>query len=405
MAALSSYDPKRMTSLRDAIRVLAATLVLAAVVGCSHSSDADESAERSAAETAETATEADRRVASGELTVVDGRLERATWALQNRIYGLPGQPSAERMRGLVHAPFTGTLSPVGAPSAAGPHLIAYNSFADERPVLRVRNVVSDHERIVDVDTYSFAWRRDGALAYFKNLNPRVEDPMGHRGHVVVRASPIAKLVRWTNRPGRYVVSAWAGDRLLVHSQSGARWPDLVALVGPNRVRVVARRAALVALSPDGLRAFVTKEPKDVPVVSVVEVRTGRELATHSLDGVGDPIGGDPINYVSDSGAWAGETVIAAVTRGVAVFRITDNEIDLEQLLGVDPEVFPLGLSEPKLDETGQYFVAGAELEKKPRAAFSRTGLMECDRLERQCVLGRSGPSFRPPRPVYNPSRP
>ena len=380
-------------------------LVLVAVAGCSHSSDADGSADGSAAETAETATAADRRVESGELTVVDGELERTTWALENRIYGLPDQPSAETMRGLVHEPFTGTLAPVGAPSAADPRLIAYNSFADERPVLRVRNIVTDDDRIVDVDTYTFAWRRDGALAYFKGSNPAVEDPMRYRGHVVVRSSPRAKLVRWTSRPGRYAVSAWAGDRLLVHSQSGARWPDLIALEGPNRIRVIARRAALVALSPDGLRAFVTEEPKDAPAVSVVDVRTGRKVATLSLDGVGDPIVGDPINYVSDSGAWAGETVIAAVTRGVAVFRITDDEIDLEQLLGVHPEVFPLALSEPKLDETGRYFVAGAELQKKPRAAFSRTALMECDRIERRCRLDRSGPSFRPPRPVYNPSRP
>ncbi len=98
-------------------------------------------------------------------------------------------------------------------------------------------------------------------------------------------------------------------------------------------------------------------------------------------------------------------MIAAATGGVAVFRISEDEIALEELLGVDPDVFPLGLSEPKSDETGRYFVAGAELMKKPREAVPRVALIQCDRVERRCVRGRSAPSFQPPRPVYNPSRP
>ena len=113
----------------------------------------------------------------------------------------------------------------------------------------------------------------------------------------------------------------------------------------------------------------------------------------------------PINYVADSGAWAGRSVIAAVTGGLAVFRVTRDEIILTQLFGVDPNAFPLGLVEPKSDATGQYVVAVAELAQRPRAAVSRTALMECELARRRCVLGRSSPSFVPPRPVYDPSRP
>ncbi len=140
-------------------------------------------------------------------------------------------------------------------------------------------------------------------------------------------------------------------------------------------------------------------------MSIVDIASGGEVATFTFSDEVDPIRGQPINYVAYSGAWAGDTVIAPATVGLAVFRVADDEIALEELLGVHPEAFPLGLAEPQSDETGRYVAASAELMQEPGAAFSRTAIMECDRVERRCVLGRSGPSFLPPRLVYNPSRP
>ncbi len=50
--------------------------------------------------------------------------------------------------------------------------------------------------------------------------------------------------------------------------------------------------------------------------------------------------GEPVNYVADSGAWSGDTVVAPATSGVAIFRVGEREIALAELLGVDPEAFP-----------------------------------------------------------------
>lgn len=204
--------------------------------------------------------------------------------------------------------------------------------------------------------------------------------------------------------GPYAVSAWAGNRLIVHERRQG-WPDILVFDGPKRKRVLAARAGLVALSSDGAHAFITNEPNPAPSVSVVDIANGREVATFEFTDEVDPIRGERIYYVADSGAWAGETVVAAITGGLAVFRVRAGEITLEELLGVDPAAFPTGLTEPKSDETGRYVLAAAELLQKPRAAISRTALMDCDLQERICVLGRSAPSFMPPRPVYNPSRP
>ena len=372
-------------------RAAAIGLSTLALAGCSHSESDTRDSRGAVADSVDAAA----------LTVVDGPLRRIPWAIARDVYGL--QPKRRKLAGPVHAPLTGTLSPAAVPSPVGAR-VAYNSFLQQRPVLRVHDFVTRKDRVLEDGTYTFAWRRDGALAYFKGLTAQVGDPLRHRGHVFVRASVDARPVRWTKKPALYAVSAWARDRLIVHERRRG-WPNLVALHAPGRRRVVAADAALVALSPNGTRAFVTERPNPRPRVSVVDVATGRRRATFAFSGEVDPMRQQPINYVADSGAWAGRSVIAAVTGGLAVFRVTRDEIILTQLFGVDPNAFPLGLVEPKSDATGQYVVAVAELAQRPRAAVSRTALMECELARRRCVLGRSSPSFVPPRPVYDPSRP
>lgn len=341
-------------------------------------------------------------VGSAELRVVDGEVGRTTWAMGREVYGLAGEP--QKLGGVVHSPLAGTYSPAAVPNPTNPRLLAYSSFFKKRPVIKVHNLHSGADSVLDEGAYSLAWNRDGSLAYFKGLKARVRDPARHLGHVVVRRSAESRPVRWTEDAGRYIVSAWGADRLVVHELTQG-WPNLVVFDGPKRQRVLAEGAVLVALSPDGRRAFIAREPDPAPTVSVVDVANGREIAAFKFSREVDPIRGERISYVADSGAWVGEKVIAAVTGGLAVFHVDGNEIALEELLGVDPEAFPLGLAEPKSDETGRYVVAVAELMQKPRAPVSRTALMECDLVEQLCVLGRSAPSYQPPRPVYNPSRP
>lgn len=342
-------------------------------------------------------------IESGELTVVDGSLSRATWAMGDELY-LLGRQQPEKLAGPVQSPFTGTLSPAAVPSPANDGAIAYSSFLDEQPVLRVHEPTKGTDSVVDVGAYSPAWGRQAGLAYFHGLTPRVEDPATYVGHVVVRASPQSGRVRWSAEPGRYIPSAWAGERLIVHELEQT-WPTLVVFDGPERRRVLATRATLVALSPDGGRALIAKEPTPTPAVAVVDVASGRELSSFSFSDQVAPLAGAKINYVADSGGWVGDTVIAAVTNGLAVFNVGGERIELEQLLGVDPNGFPTGLTELKSDDTRRYIFASAELMQQRRAAVTRTSIIECDRVERRCVLGPSAPSYLPPRLIYNPSRP
>ncbi|MDQ4148381.1 MAG: hypothetical protein M3164_00040 [Actinomycetota bacterium] len=337
-----------------------------------------------------------------DLEVEEGELERTIWTLGDQLYGLNEEP--RKLAGVVHSPLAGAYSPAAVLSPHDERLLAYGSFLDQRPVIRVHSLGSGSDSVVDKSAYSMAWHRDGALAYFKGVQPRVLDPARYPGHVIVRDTVDSRPVRWTDRAARYIVSAWAGDALIVHRLSRG-WPNLVVFEGPGQRSVLARRAALVAVSPDGAHAFITREPDRAPVVAVVDVASGRELATLEFTGGLDPASGRGINYVAESGSWAGETVVAGVTDGLGVFNVTGEEINLQQVLAVDPNVFPIGLTEPKIDSSGRYVVSVAELMQRPRAAFSRTALMECDLVGHRCVVGRSAPSYQPPRPIYNPSRP
>ena len=210
-----------MASLSHVMRIHAATLLLGALVlaGCSHSEPEREEGARpsaSRAGTAETAAGSREGAESAELAVVDGELERTTWVMQDQVYGLPGNGAPEKLGGVVNAPLAATFSPAAVPHPANNRLLAYNSFLEERPVLRVHDAARDKDSVVDEGTYSLAWRRDGALAYFKGLEPRVEDPAQYLGHAVVRASVESEPVRWMAELGRYAGSAWAGERLIVH---------------------------------------------------------------------------------------------------------------------------------------------------------------------------------------------
>jgi hypothetical protein len=389
---------------RAAAFVFAGALVLA---GCSHSDSVDaNTAPLQANETeVETTTATSESFESAELTVVDGKLRRTTWSLADEVYGVPGKRRPLKLESPVHAPLAGTLSAAAAESPVDQDLIAYNAFFRKRPVLRLHDAGNHTDVVLDEGTYSFAWRRDGAVAYFKGLEPRVDNPATYLGHVVVRGTPRSKSVRWTTTPRRYVVSAWARDRLIVHELHDEEWPTILVFDGPKPPRVLADRAALIAISPDGSHALVTKKPQPAPAVALVDVATGSELAAFAFADEVDPIVGQPINYVADSGAWVRDAVIAAVTQGVAVFRVSPDGIALDEILAVHPDVFPLGLSEPRSHGTGRYFTAAAELRQQPRAAFTRTALIECDRVTRRCVLDRAAPSFQPPRIVYDRSRP
>ena len=368
--------------LRVTLFIAFATLALA---GCVHAGDEERPDSGEA-----------RTVSSGTLAVGRGTI-RAPYVAGAELSGVPSNDETPTLVGEANPTFVGSLSPA-AVAGSGGRVIAYNSFARGRPVVRVYDARSRSDAILDEGAYSIAWRRDGAIAYFKGLRPVVRDPRRYLGHVVVRAARGARPVRWTRKPGRYVVAAWAGRRLLVYRLRQS-FPHLLVLDAPGRLRMLAPLGALVALSPDGRTALLARYGAARPFVRVVDVASGKELARYTFSKEAG------VRWVSESGSWRGDVAVAPVTYGFAVFRVRRERITLEQVLKLDAGTFPIGASEPRFTRSARSFVAWAELQSRPRQAVPQAVVIECDRIARRCRRGRETSSFPGPRPIFNPSRP
>lgn len=367
-----------------ASKLAAAVLVALGLAGCTHSEQEGKS---------RSATQA----RSGEATLESGGEIDVVWIAGDRVHGLSGRRGGQKLAAAVSTTLMGTLAPAAVSDPSGGDLLAYNAWRGKRPVLRLHDLVGGNDTLLDEGALSLAWRTDGTLAYFKALEPDVRDARRYVGHVVVRSSRQARAVQWTRQPGRYVVAAWARERLLVY-RLGKSWPDLLVLDGPGRARTLARAGALVALSPDGRRGFITIYGASPPVVRVVDVATGRTGARSTLRRSG-------MRWIIDSGSWSGMHVVAATSRGLAVFRLGPAAIRLEQLLRFPRGAFPTGVLEPRFGPSSRRIVGWGELESRPREPLPRAVVVECDRLRLRCASGPPISSALGPRLVYNPSRP
>lgn len=335
---------------------------------------------------------------SGEATIARGSVD-AAYAFGSKVFGLPG--GQLRLVGRVHSPLAGALSPAVVLEPGGDAL-AYNSWGRGRPMLRVHNFETAEDAIVEEGAFSVASSNE-ALAYFVGSKARVRDVTTHRGDVVVASESGERRVSWNREPAPYVVIAWAAEDLLVYRRRGMT-TDVLAFSGARQMRVLARDAYLVAVDPAGKSVFLSETAPGGVRVRIVDIASG--TTTASLDVTQrDPISGRPLQYVSYSGSWQHDLVAAAVSNGLAVFRVTDDTITLDQLIGLDPDTFPTGVTEPLLTSSGDSIVASGEYIANPNAALNRMALVECDRVDLRCEVGPSGPYAQPPRLVYNPSRP
>jgi hypothetical protein len=370
-------------------------LAALALTGCTHASDGDDDASRD---------HSSERPKSGVVEVVAEGATEAAYVAGDRAFAVGSDGNEERLAGPVNTILFATLAPAAVSGPPGSNLLAYNSWRGRRPVVRVRDLEADSEQIVDEGAFSIAWRNDGTFAYAKALKQNLRSPARSPRHVVVRNSLDAPPATWTSDPGRYVVAAWAGDRLLVYRLTKT-WPDLLVFDGPGRARVLAEAGALIALSPDGRRAFVSTYGAEPPAVRVLDVAAGAELATFTLAGATVPPTDDPVRFILESGSWAGDLVVAQINAGIAVFRVGTDKVALEQILGFSADVFPLGPAEPRTEAGGRRIVVWAELQGRPRQAIPPAAVVECDRLSLDCRVGRELASVPGPRLVYNPSRP
>ena len=337
----------------------------------------------------------------------------AAYSTGSMAFGLDG--GAARLAAPPVAPLAGWLTPAGVPSADGRYL-AYNAWKELRPddpalswsdqgiepgdalatpSIRLYDATGDRDEVLEDGAFSVAWRSDGALAYFKGLERDYRAGLPYLGEVVVRTSLEAKPQVWSTEPGRYIVAAWAGPMLVAYRGHEGEALGVVVFDGPGRMRVLAPGSTLVAVSPDGEQAFVERGPaRGRPSVRVLDVADGDTIATLDLTKVDPAVG-----TVSYSGDWLGRRVVASSGSGLAIFRVGERVIRLEQALRVETNV-----AEPRFAGPGRVTAWTSE---GHRGVF-----LDCDLAGDACerviplpsARGTRGfPAWR--RPLYNPSRP
>lgn len=263
------------------------------------------------------------------------------------------------------------------------------------PSLRVRDG-RGHDALVARGAYSAAWRSDGALADFEAADPRFRASRPYVGDVVVRPGLHGRAVKWSAEPGRYVVYAWAGRRLLFYRVGEGEALDLLVADSPGDVRPLAPGSA-IALSPDGQRVAVASP--DSTNVRVLDVASGRELAWIDVT-TATPA----LRWVGYSGSWAGDELVAPASAGLAVFHVGETSIELAQVLSVDQAQFPAGVQEPQFVGGSNEVVATADV--PPQGGLGGSSFfLDCDRVARTCDRSAPANATDWPRLVVNPSRP
>ena len=328
-----------------------------------------------------------------------------------------GREGRARLAAPVSGALMGPLSPVAVRSPDGRYLV-YNSWFEPRaidnqrsfskqgiapgdvlgtPSLRVYDTRTRADALLEHGAYSVAWRNDGALAYVRGSEESLRAGNQYLGQVMVRSSLRAAATPWTTEPARYVVYGWAGRRLVVYRLGLGERLELLVLDGPRRIRPLGA-GSLIALSPDGQRAFVTTN--DQRHVRILDLADGSEAAQLDLSQAATPL-----EWVAYSGSWDGDRIVAPASAGLAVFRVDGDNVALEQVLSLDRDEFPAGVQEPRFaDSAGNEILATVDL--PPRGSEpAETFFLDCDRTTRTCSRGEAAPARDWLRLVDNPSRP
>ena len=323
-----------------------------------------------------------------------------------------GQGGRKQLGATVSGALIGPLSPVAVRSADG-KLVAYNTWKELRavdhdesfskqgiadgealgtPSLRIHDDAG-RDFVLARGAYSAAWRADGEIAFVKGVDPDFRAGRTYAGRIVVQDGIHGRDIPWTAEAAHYVVYAWAGDRLLFYRIGFGEKLELLVADGPGNVRSLADGSA-IAISPDRTRVAVVSQ--DATNVRVLDIATGAELSWLDLT-TSTP----PLRWVGYSGAWVGDHVVAAASAGLAVFHVSSNSLELEQVLSLDREQFPAGVQEPQFaDEAGNEIAAVADIPPKNRASAVSV-LLQCDRTARTCERGDPAPATDWLRPVVD----
>ncbi len=270
------------------------------------------------------------------------------------------------------------------------------------PSIRMVDLATGEDRLVEEGAFSIAWRSDGAVAVFKGLTRDYHVNQPFVGQVLVRADIDSAPEVWSAEAAEYVVLAWAGENLLVAREIDGGGHDLLAFSGPGSPRVLVPAGELVAVSPDGERALVFSSA--TKMASLINVETGE--ASAALDVASATAGaGQSLGYLAYGGSWSNDTVVAESAAGIAVMDVSAG-IRVGDVLGFPSALFPMPIHEPKfVGSDGSTIVAWAPIPGIGGDATERLYVhFVCEVATRHCAQG-------PPRgdlvlyQVSNPSRP
>lgn len=308
----------------------------------------------------------------------------------------------------VEAPLAGTLTPVAVTSPDGEYTL-YNTWRQLRaddpakdhlrqgihpgdlmaiPALRVRSSTTGEDRELATGATSAAWSATGRIAFAQGSGAGYYADTPWRSTVLVRDRLEGKDVPWTKDGGTYFVAGWAAETLLVYRQSEGELLELLVIDRPGETRSFGA-TALVAVSPDGSRLFLTTGAD----VTVVDVHSGTELARAE-----SVVGADQVVYYA--GDWADDKVIAATTSGMVEFRVRATGLTVSRLFPMSDR-YREGVHEPHFGESSAEIVAWAPV----RDARGQRGAvaLRCDDRSGKCLPG----SFirgRNVRPIATPLR-
>lgn len=347
--------------------------------------------------------------------------------------------------------YLGWAKPLAVPSPDGRTLV-YHTWVRELDrrrgilksatnFLRVFDVESGRDRLLERGAAGVAWRDDGALAYNRATVPEFRNNRrgwkGARfGHIFVRRTLESRPVRWTAAEADWVPLAWAGRELLAESTQGV-W----AFTAPSRGRPLGINT-LIAVSPDGRLAFGAAY-RPMLRLRVVEPATGRVIDSVAVDELpgaeSDEVDRNLLGPIWQvSGSWTGDTIIVpggmgsalpglidpshpeTINRregiaGLAVMHFSDGMLSVERTLKLSGAVAEAtGLRRRYssfefvhplfVDRAGRQFTS--ELRVTPKTGRPEFLFVTCDLVDERCRRGRLRKPFsNTVALVYNPSRP
>lgn len=256
-----------------------------------------------------------------------------------------------------------------------------------------------------------AWRSDGMFAYAQGVRPEYCYNKLFAQRVVVQQGLEGRPEVWSTDEAFYTVAQWAGDTLLVWRdvpRSGGEH-ELLAFDGPGVMRtVLGPYESLLAVSPDGSRLLTwsggPSQAEEPLSLHETDLKTGRQIARLSLDGVADPATGHPITYLA-SGAWEGDRLVVSLAPAdLAIVSTQGGRLTLENVVTFSyPKLHAGSIAQVLLD--GQDKVVAVTSEGDDIDDLERTAVVTYDLTSGECGRWIAPGQRAITGLVCNPSRP